>query len=79
VTAADWAQVVGAAGTMITAIVAVIAARQAFSSAKENRETNEQMTRPQVVVYVQSEAGPKFRPLLGHSLLPEYSFLFSQL
>lgn len=53
-TLTDWAQIIGAIGTMAAAIVAVIAAIQSFRSAKQNNETNEQMIRPRVVVYVES-------------------------
>lgn len=51
----DWAllaQLVTACGTLVAAIVAVIAAKQSYASAKQSNETNEQMIRPRVVVYV---------------------------
>lgn len=48
----DWAQIISAVGTMIAAVVAVIAAIHSFRSAKQNNETNEQLIRPRVVVYV---------------------------
>jgi len=48
----DWAQVIAAIGTMAAATVAVVAAVQSYRSAKQNNETNEQMVRPRVVVYV---------------------------
>ena len=48
----DFAQIFSAIGTMIAAIVAVIAAAHSYRSARENNETNEQMIRPRVVVYV---------------------------
>lgn len=39
---------------MIAAIVAVIAAFQSYRSAKQNNDTNEQMIRPRLAVYVES-------------------------
>jgi hypothetical protein len=46
---------------MIAAIVAVIAAFQSYRSAEQNNETNEQMIRPRVVVYLDSaKAGVNF-------------------
>ena len=57
----DWAEIISAIGTMIAAIVAVIAAFQSYRSAKQNNETNEQMIRPRVVVYLDSaKAGINF-------------------
>lgn len=50
----DWAQIISAVGAMTAAIVAVIAAIQSYGSAKQNNETNEQMIRPRVVVYVEN-------------------------
>lgn len=52
--AADWAQIISALGTMVAAVVAVIAAVQSYRSAKQNNETNEQMIRPRVVVYIEN-------------------------
>lgn len=51
----EWTQIVSAVGTMIAAIVAVVAAIASYRSAKQNNETNEQMVRPRVVVYVESD------------------------
>lgn len=51
-TPTDYAQIISAIGTMVATIVAVIAAIQSYRSAKQNNETNEQMIRPRVVVYV---------------------------
>lgn len=51
----EWTQIVSAIGTMIAAIVAVIAAIASYRSAKQNNETNEQMVRPRVVVYIESD------------------------
>ncbi len=57
----DWAEIISAIGTMIAAIVAVIAAFQSYRSAEQNNETNEQMIRPRVVVYLDSaKAGVNF-------------------
>ncbi len=57
----DWAEIISAIGTMIAAIVAVIAAFQSYRSAERNNETNEQMIRPRVVVYLDSaKAGVNF-------------------
>ena len=50
----DWAEIISAIGTMIAAIVAVIAAFQSYRSAKQNNDTNEQMIRPRLAVYVES-------------------------
>lgn len=50
----DWAQIISAVGAMTAAIVAVIAAIQSYRSAKQNNDTNEQMIRPRVVVYVEN-------------------------
>jgi len=36
----DWAEIISAIGTMIAAIVAVIAAFQSYRSAEQNNETN---------------------------------------
>lgn len=44
---------------MIAAIVAVIAAFQSYRSAKQNNETNEQMIRPRLAVYVESTEAAK--------------------
>lgn len=51
----EWAQIVSALGTMIAAIVAVIAAIVSYRSAKQNNETNEQMVRPRVMAYIESD------------------------
>ena len=57
----DWAEIISAIGTMIAAIVAVIAAFQSYRSAEQNNETNEQIIRPRVVVYLDSaKAGVNF-------------------
>ena len=53
-TLTDWAQIISAVGTMMAAIVAVIAAIQSYRSARQNNETNEQMIRPRVIVYVEN-------------------------
>ena len=50
----DWAEIISAIGTMIAAIVAVIAAFQSYRSAKQNNDTNEQMIRSRLAVYVES-------------------------
>ena len=50
----DWSEIISAIGTMIAAIVAVIAAFQSYRSAKQNNDTNEQMIRPRLAVYVES-------------------------
>ena len=55
----DWAEIISAIGTMIAAIVAVIAAFQSYRSAKQNNETNEQMIRPRLAVYVESTEAAK--------------------
>ncbi len=55
----DWAEIISAIGTMIAAIVAVIAAFQSYRSAEQNNETNEQMIRPRVAVYVESTEASK--------------------
>jgi hypothetical protein len=51
----EWTQIASAIGTMIAAIVAVIAAIASYRSAKQNNETNEQMVRPRVAVYIESD------------------------
>ncbi len=58
-TLVDWAQIVSALGTMIAAIAAVIASFQSYESAKQNNETNEQMIRPRIAVYVESTKAAK--------------------
>ena len=50
----DWVEIISAIGTMIAAIVAVIAAFQSYRSAKQNNDTNEQMIRSRLAVYVES-------------------------
>lgn len=55
----DWAEIISAIGTMIAAIVAVVAAFQSYRSAKQNNETNEQIIRPRVAVYVESTGASK--------------------
>lgn len=55
----DWAEIISAIGTMIAAIVAVIAAFQSYRSAKQNNETNKQMIRPRLAVYVESTEAAK--------------------
>jgi hypothetical protein len=56
---ANWAQIVGAIGTLVAAIVAVIAARQSYKSAQENSKTHEQMIRPRVALSIQSTKASK--------------------
>jgi hypothetical protein len=56
---ANWAQIVSAIGTLIAAIVAVIAARQSYKSSQENSKTHEQMIRPRVAISIQSTKANK--------------------
>lgn len=68
ITPADWAQIVAAIGTMIAAIVAVVAAFQSYRSSKQNNDTNEQMIRPRIVVYVDnSQANISFVDLVVYN------------
>ena len=56
---ANWAQIVGALGTLLAALVAVFAARLSYRSAMENHETNEQMIRPRVAVSIKPTKASK--------------------
>ncbi|MDR0591582.1 MAG: hypothetical protein LBG75_03475 [Candidatus Nomurabacteria bacterium] len=59
VTAIDLATVISAVATAVAAVMAVIAAIQSHKAAKESRETNEQLIRPHISVYIQqSQTAP---------------------
>lgn len=77
--AADWAQIIAAIGTVVAAAMAVYAAVQSRRSSRENRILNDSMTRPRISIFVQSTAAAKnFIDLIvsndGHGLARNISF-----